>query len=151
MNVLHLTSYTDYALRTLVYLGTQKGSSLARIKDISKVYNISINHMSKVVYELGQLGLIKTVRGKNGGIKLALNPEEINIGTVVRKTENFNIVECFDSNNNKCIISTACKLKYTLNEALQAYLSVLDKYTLADVVSNGGELLQIFSFHEQHS
>ncbi|WP_227938259.1 Rrf2 family transcriptional regulator [Alkalihalobacillus deserti] len=146
---MHLTSYTDYALRTLVYLGIRKDLPLARIKDISKNYNISNNHMSKVVYELGQLGLIKTVRGKNGGIKLALNPEDINIGTVVKKTENLNIVECFDPSNNLCIISSACKLKFTLNEALQAYLSVLDKYTLADVVSNGNELLEIFSFHEQ--
>jgi len=148
---MHLTSYTDYALRTLVYLGTRKDVPLAKIKDISNIYNISNNHISKVVYELGQLGLIKTVRGKNGGIKLALSPEEINIGTVVRKTENLNIVECFDPTHNMCIISSACKLKFSLNEALQAYLSVLDKYTLADVVSNGQELLEIYSTHEQHA
>jgi Rrf2 family nitric oxide-sensitive transcriptional repressor len=148
---MHLTSYTDYALRTLVYLGTRQGLALAKIKDIANVYNISNNHMSKVVYELGQLGLIHTIRGKNGGIKLALPPEEINIGAVVRKTENLHIVECFDRSNNTCIISSACKLKFVLNEALQAYLGVLDHYTLADVVSNSFDLLEIFNFHEQNA
>ncbi|GAE34394.1 Rrf2 family transcriptional regulator [Halalkalibacter akibai] len=148
---MHLTTYTDYALRTLVYLGIRKDLPLSKIKDISEVYNISNNHMGKVVYELGQLGLITTIRGKNGGIKLALNPEEINIGTVVRKTENMNIVECFDSKNNTCIISPACKLKFALNEALQAYLAVLDQYTLADVISNGTELLDLFKIHEKQA
>ncbi|MFC0472401.1 Rrf2 family transcriptional regulator [Halalkalibacter kiskunsagensis] len=148
---MHLTSYTDYALRTLVYLGTKQGLSLAKIKDIASVYNISNNHMSKVVYELGQLGLIKTTRGKNGGIQLAVAPEEINIGTVVRKTENLHIVECFDQSNNTCIISSACKLKFVLNEALQAYLRVLDDYTLADVISNHVDLLNIFNFQEQNA
>ncbi|GAE24979.1 nitrite-sensitive transcriptional repressor NsrR [Halalkalibacter wakoensis JCM 9140] len=145
---MHLTSYTDYALRTLIYLGSKKNSELARIKDIAMIYHISNNHMSKVVYELGQLGLIKTIRGKNGGIKLALNPKEINIGAVVRNTENMQIVECFDRKNNTCIITSACKLKFALNEALQAYLSVLDTYTLADVLTNQDELLEIFRFHE---
>ncbi|WP_332695036.1 Rrf2 family transcriptional regulator [Halalkalibacter lacteus] len=148
---MHLTSYTDYALRTLVYLGTRQGLALAKIKDIANIYNISNNHMSKVVYELGQLGLIKTIRGKNGGIKLALPPEEINIGEVVRKTENLHIVECFDRNNNTCIISSACKLKFILHEALQTYLGVLDNYTLADVVSNRFDLLEIFNFHEKNA
>ncbi|MDT8861600.1 Rrf2 family transcriptional regulator [Alkalihalobacillus sp. MEB130] len=148
---MHLTSYTDYSLRTLLYLGTKPDSELAKIKDIATIYNISTNHMSKVVYELGQLGLIKTIRGKNGGIKLALHPKDINIGAVVRKTENLHIVECFDRKNNTCIISSACRLKFALNEALQAYLSVLDRYTLADVMSNHGELLEIFTFHEQNA
>jgi Rrf2 family nitric oxide-sensitive transcriptional repressor len=141
---MHLTSYTDYSLRTLIYLGTRMDLPLARIKEISTLYNISNNHMSKVVYELGQLGLIKTVRGKNGGIKLAKKPEEINIGSVVRKTENMHIVECFDPINNKCIISSACKLKFALNKALQAYLAELDQYTLADVLTNQDELYELF-------
>ncbi|ARK30599.1 Rrf2 family transcriptional regulator [Halalkalibacter krulwichiae] len=147
---MHLTSYTDYALRTLIYLGTQKNdNTLARIKEISEIYKVSTNHMSKVVYELGQIGLISTVRGKNGGIKLAKDPADINIGAVVRKTENLHIVECFDKENNMCIISPACNLKFTLNKALQAYLSVLDQYTLADVISNSDELLDIFRSHDR--
>ncbi|KHF40002.1 Rrf2 family transcriptional regulator [Halalkalibacter okhensis] len=148
---MHLTSYTDYALRTLLYLSTRDTIELAKIKDIATIYNISNNHMSKVVYELGQLGLIKTIRGKNGGIKLALDPKDINIGAVVRKTENLHIVECFDRKNNTCIISSACKLKFALNEALQAYLSVLDQYTLADIITNKNDLLEIFTFHEQNA
>ncbi|MDP5272980.1 Rrf2 family transcriptional regulator [Chengkuizengella axinellae] len=141
---MRLTNYTDYTLRVLLYLAAKPEDQLSNIKEISEAYNISKNHLMKVVYELGLLKLIHTIRGRGGGIKLAAAPKEINIGWVVRQTENrTNIVECFDKENNTCVISPVCKLKMVLNEALDAFLNVLDQYTLEDLLNNEGELKKI--------
>lgn len=142
-----LTSYTDYALRVLIYLGADQieRDKLTTIKEISSFYNISFHHISKVVYDLGKLGLITTIRGRNGGIKLAKQPEQIHIGKLVRYTEQpIHLVECFDEENNTCKISPVCRLKGILNEALAAYFAVLDQYTLNDLIINK-ELLDSFS------
>lgn len=141
---MQLTIYTDYALRVLIYLGLQPEDRLSSIKEISNSYHISSNHLGKVVHELGKLGIIETVRGRNGGIKLAKAPVEINIGQVVRYTESpMTIVECFDEQKNSCKISPACRLKGILNEALNAYLSVLDSYTLQDLLINKDKLIEL--------
>lgn len=98
----------------------------------------------KVTYELGQLGYIETVRGRGGGIRLAVDPNEINIGKVVRHTEeDFQIVECFSNENNMCKISPACQLKNVLFEALNAYLNVLDQYTVGDFLLSKDELFKL--------
>jgi Rrf2 family nitric oxide-sensitive transcriptional repressor len=142
---MRLTNYTDYSLRVLIYLATKPKNELSNIKEIAEVYNISKNHLMKVTYELGKMKVIETIRGRNGGIRLAHSPEDINIGEIVRKTEeDFHIVECFDSNHNQCILSPVCSLKHVLNHALQAYLAVLDQYTLADLVKNQHSLLEYF-------
>lgn len=142
---MQLTAYTDYTLRVLIYLGMQSSGEKSNIKEISSFYNISNNHLSKVVYELGKLGLIETARGRNGGIRLAKEPVQINIGSIVRLTESpINMVECFDETRNTCRISPACKLKHVLNEALHSYLKVLDGYTLEDLLQNKEELKTLF-------
>ncbi|WP_078428222.1 Rrf2 family transcriptional regulator [Alkalihalobacterium alkalinitrilicum] len=133
---MQLTSYTDYSLRVLLYLGTQPENQLSSIKEISSAYGISNNHLSKIVFELGKLGLIETIRGRNGGIKLAKQPKSINIGAVVRQTEDLQIVECFNEEGNLCIISSGCRLKHVLNDAMKAFLKVLDSYTLEDILIN---------------
>ena len=131
-----LTSYSDYSLRVLIYLATQDSSKLANIKEISEVYNLSKNHLMKIVHNLGKLGYIETIRGRNGGFRLAKPPEEINVGELVRRTEeDFYIVECFKDHGN-CVISPVCSLKFVLNQALDAFLSVLDQYTIADFSEN---------------
>ncbi|MCF6410811.1 RrF2 family transcriptional regulator [Pseudalkalibacillus salsuginis] len=143
---MRLTRYTDYSLRVLIYLTAQEDGQLVNIKEIAEIYKISKNHLMKVIHELGKLGVIQTVRGRNGGFKLAKNPEDINIGELIRKTEeDFYLVECFDSSNNACIISPVCKLKGILNEAMQAYFNVLDQYTLADLTTNTDQLQKLFS------
>ncbi|MEB1809260.1 MAG: Rrf2 family transcriptional regulator [Bacillaceae bacterium] len=142
---MQLTTYTDYSLRVLLYLGTLTEDKLASIKEISSAYGISNNHLSKIVYELGKLGLIETIRGRNGGIKLAKSPNEINIGNVVRQTEDLEIVECFNADRNMCIISAGCRLKHALNEAMNAYLQVLDQYTLEDMLVNKDFLRSLLS------
>ena len=143
-DIVRLTVYTDYSLRTLLYLALRDADYLATIQEIADTYNISKNHLMKVTYELGKLGYIETIRGRGGGIRLAVDPSSITIGQVVRQTEDdFNIVECFNHEQNLCIISPACKLKHILYDAMQAYLNVLDQYTLADVAQNKDELLKL--------
>lgn len=128
-----------------MYAATLKDADLARIDEVSKVYGISSNHLMKSVHRLGKLGLISTVRGRNGGFRLAKDPEEINIGWVVRHTEeNWDIVECFHVEGGRCILNPGCRLKGILGKALQAYLSVLDTYTLLDIVENREELENLF-------
>jgi len=141
---MNLKKYTDYALRVLIYTAAKKDSELSSIKEISEIYNISSHHLGKIVFELNKLGLIETIRGRGGGIRLAKAPEDINIGMVVREMEDdFNILECFNRETNHCILSPACKLKHVLNDALKAFLMVLDQYTLADLVWNDDELRRL--------
>jgi len=124
-----------------MYIGVKEKSELSTILEISNAYGISKNHLMKVTYELGKLGLIETVRGRGGGIRLALLPEEINIGEVVRKTEDdFNLVECFNCTTNRCVITPVCKLRNVLHQALDAYITVLDQYTLQDLITNKEQL-----------
>lgn len=128
-----LTNYSDYALRILIYLGLKK-EKLSTITEISDCYRISRNHVVKIVHHLGQLGYLDTMRGKHGGIRLARAPEMINIGEVIRHTEStMDIVECF-SEQNTCVICDSCVLRSIIAEALAAFMTVLDGYTLADLM-----------------
>lgn len=142
--MMRLTMYTDFSLRVLIYLGTKEQDKLTTIQEISDAYNISKNHLMKVTFELGKAGFIQTVRGRGGGIRLADLPQNINVGTVVRKMEDdFHIVECFDREHNRCPISPVCGLRGVLGKALHAYLAVLDEYTLEDLLFNKEGLREI--------
>src|SRR5690554_327241 len=130
---MHITRYTDYSLRVLIYLAEQ-GDGLTTIQEIADCYEISKNHLMKVVHQLNKKGYIETVRGKKGGMRLHMAPQDINIGILVRETEqDLSIVECLSS-NTACKITPVCGLKQMFGKALKAFLEVLDKYTLADVV-----------------
>ncbi|KAA6453531.1 nitric oxide-sensing transcriptional repressor NsrR [Bacillus swezeyi] len=143
---MRLTNYTDYSLRVLIFLASKNSNELVNIKDIADTYSISKNHLMKVIYELGKLGYVETIRGRNGGIRLGKAPELINIGEVIRKTEDdFNLVECFNAEKNNCILSPTCGLKHVLNKALSAYLAVLDQYTLQDVIFNQDHIRKLLS------
>ena len=134
---MRLTYHTDYALRVLLYLAAYPDTELANIQDIADTYAISSNHLMKIVHKLGKLGYIETIRGRHGGMRLARKPADIHIGEVVRQTEeDFFLVECFDSEHNCCVITPVCNLRTALQEALNAFFCVLDKYTLADLTSN---------------
>ena len=148
---MRLTSYSDYSIRVLIYLATQNNDQLTNIKEISEIYHISKNHLMKIVYNLGKTGYIETVRGRNGGFRLAKAPADINMGEVVRITEeDFHLVECFNDHNN-CVISPVCSLKFILNNALDAFLQVLDQYTLADIIENKVMLKEYFqSVQNEH-
>ncbi len=134
---MRLTRYTDYALRTLIYLGLNELRQ-ATIAEISNAYGISENHLVKVVHHLGRLDLVTTSRGRGGGLRLALAPDQVNVGQVVRSMEDdLSLVECFASGN--CVITPTCHLRGVLGEALAAFLAVLDRYTLADLISPPGK------------
>ena len=143
---MRLTSFTDYTLRVLLYLGAQQDQQqLATIGDIAATYGISENHLMKVVHHLGRHGYIETTRGKGGGMRLAREPENINIGEVVRVSEeDLAVVECFQQGHQRCPIVPVCGLQTALDEALRAFLSVLDGKTLEDMLKPKDQLLALF-------
>lgn len=131
---MHLTVHTDYALRLLMLLAVRPGA-LHTIDSVAESYGVSRNHMSKVVLTLRRSGFVDCVRGRSGGLRLARPANSIRLGDVVRATEEgLNLVECFDSARNCCRITAACGLRHPLDEALDAFLAVLDRYTLDDLV-----------------
>lgn len=147
---IQLTTYTDYALRALLYVGSLPDGERTQVKDIASVYNISLNHLQKVIHDLGRKGVLHTIRGKHGGIALAHKPVDINIGKLVRELKDVQLVECFRDNNN-CLISNSCKLKEALAKAQHAFFQVLDQYSLADFLENKADLYALFKIagHEE--
>lgn len=131
---MRLTSFTDYTLRTLLHLGSNR-DRLVTIQEIADLHGISKNHLMKVVNELGRNGIIETVRGRNGGFRLNHEPKDINVGAVVRMAESdFYMAECFNPEGNPCGLVKACGLKGVLKDATAAYLAELDRHTLADLL-----------------
>jgi Rrf2 family nitric oxide-sensitive transcriptional repressor len=131
-----LTAFTDYSLRVLIYLAADTARR-ATIAEIAEAFSISESHLVKVVHFLGKRGWIETVRGKGGGLFLAMPPERINVGRVVRDTEGAALpAECFSEDGGQCVIDGICRLKGVLGEAVQAFYAVLDRYTLDDISRN---------------
>lgn len=129
---MQLSLHADFACRVLIYLATKQGPR-SSIEDIARAFKISENHLVKVVHRLGQLGFIETTRGRNGGIKLARDPELIAMGDVIRSMEpHFDVVECFSSSSS-CPISGICGLQPALWRARDAFLQTLDGVSLASV------------------
>jgi Rrf2 family nitric oxide-sensitive transcriptional repressor len=138
-----LTRYTDYAMRVLIHLGSSD-DRLSSIAEIARAYDISQNHLMKVVQDLGHAGFVETVRGRSGGIRLGRLPMDINLGELVRHTEaGFDLVDC-----SACMIAPACTLPRVLAEATRAFLGVLDRYTLADLLDRKLDLRRLFSFED---
>lgn len=136
---MRLTRYSDYAMRVLLYLGARP-DRLCPIAEVSGAYRISQNHLMKVVNDLVNAGYLASTRGRFGGIRLARPPEEINVGAVIRHTEDsFDLVDC-----GQCVIAQACGLTAALNEALAAFMAVLDGYSLADLLEKRGGLAELF-------
>lgn len=140
---MRMTMYTDFSLRILIYLAIRPTGQKATVPEIAESYGISKNHLMKVAQHLAKLGYIESTRGRGGGLRLLHEPSKINVGKVVRQMEDdFHIVECFDRERNTCPITPVCSLKHALGRALQAYLAVLDEYTLQDLANNPLELVQ---------
>ncbi|MDX1739213.1 MAG: Rrf2 family transcriptional regulator [Alphaproteobacteria bacterium] len=134
-----LTQFTDYAYRSLIYLAINPGQ-LVQIQDIADSYNLSKHHLTKVIQKLSYLGYVETVRGKGGGIRMAMPAEDINIGKVLRGMEGpVCVVECL-GDSSQCVIEPGCVLKPVLARATEAFIHVLDDYTLADLTKRPAEL-----------
>lgn len=131
---MHLTQQTDYALRILMYTASNP-STLVTISDIAEHYTLSKSYLMKVTMALVKQHYLASVRGKNGGLKLARAAELINIGAVVRDMEPMVFTECM-SNTNQCLLLPCCRLKSTLHRATQAFLHVLDHVSLADLLDS---------------
>lgn len=131
---MRLTSYTDYALRVLIYAGA--AGETVTISRISEAFDISKEHLRKVVHALSQLGYLNTTQGRNGGITLARLPETINIREVVEKLETGLLVECFDPVTNTCAIDGMCGLKHVLKRAQNSFMETLGQYHLSDFLKN---------------
>lgn len=141
---MRLTRYTDYAMRVLLYVGVQDDARLSPISEISRAYGISQNHLMKVVNDLVNAGYLESVRGRFGGIRLARPAAEINVGAVVRHTEEgFDLVDCAS-----CIIAPACGLTGALAEALAAFMKVLDGYSLADLLAKRANFAALFGIDQ---
>jgi Rrf2 family transcriptional regulator, nitric oxide-sensitive transcriptional repressor len=134
---MQLTRHSEYALRVLLYLGAQP-ERLCSTREISDAYGISKNHLVRVVQTLGEHGYLELLPGRGGGILLAKAPHLIRLGDVVRDAEpNMRLAECFDRRQNRCVLTPVCSLKPVLKEALNAFLSSLNVYTLADLLASG--------------
>ena len=140
---MQLTTHTDYALRLLIYLAVQQGSK-ATIQDAAVRFDISANHLAKVAQTLVQHNYIISHRGRGGGLELGQPAENTQIGKLVRQTENLQLLACF-GDHSACPIDPACSLKGALAKAQQAFLTVLDEYTLADLVKNKAQLQGLLS------
>jgi Rrf2 family nitric oxide-sensitive transcriptional repressor len=140
---MRLTRYTDYAMRVLLYLGAQPDRTCS-ISEISRAYGISQNHLMKVVHDLGKAGYVASVRGRSGGIRLGRPAEEINVGAVIRQTEeSFDLVDC-----GSCVIAPACGLTCALREAVAAFMAVLDGYTLANLLTKRADMMGLFDMSQ---
>lgn len=130
-----LTLFTDYSMRVLLHLGAHP-DRLCSIAEVAEAFDISQNHLMKVVNQLARKGYVETVRGRMGGIRLGQPPEEINVGALVRDTEEgFDLVDCAN-----CVIAPACGLTGVFAQALGAFLAVLDDYKLSDLLIQRSEL-----------
>lgn len=137
---MRLNVQTDYALRLLMHLAVNR-DALVTIAEAAERYRISRNHLMKVAYILGREGFVETVRGRSGGLRLAMPAQDICVGEVVRRMEaDFALVECFQDGRGECLITPACRLKGALHEAMAAFLTALDQYTIHNLVTRNPNL-----------
>jgi len=132
---MRLTKQTNYAIRMMMYCDSNDG--LSRVSDIAGFYNLSEQFLLKILQILTKAGFVESIRGRNGGIRLALPAEELGLGEIIRVTEdNFAMAECFEGGENVCPLVNSCGLNQALSEALNAFFKVLDGYTIADLTNN---------------
>lgn len=136
---MQISLFSDYALRTLIYLGLHPGRRVT-LQELARSYDISLDHLRKVVHRLAILGYIDSRRGRNGGLQLALPPRDILTGEVIRAMEPTE-VEPIDCKKRQCRILGPCRLQGALFRAVNRFYEELDQYTLADLIDNGDQLL----------
>ena len=131
---MYLSKFTDYSFRILMYLGNNP-DKLSTVDELSSIFGLSTHHVKKIVYKLSTNNYILSLKGRNGGIKLGMDPKDINLGKLLEITEdNLDILECFSIENNTCSLNNCCKLKPIINDALESFKLELSKYTLDDIL-----------------
>jgi len=142
---MHLTKFSDYSLRVLIYLATME-SEKTTAQAIADAYGISFHHVAKACQWLGRAGYIEAERGRGGGISLAKAAHDINIGKLIEATEaGSNVVECLKPAGGQCCISPACGLRLAIAEAEAAFMETLRKFTLESVISKRSALQQLLA------
>jgi Rrf2 family nitric oxide-sensitive transcriptional repressor len=140
---MRISLFTDYAFRVLMQAAA-RNPDLITIQDVAVGYGISRNHLMKVIHELSKSGFLETQRGRNGGFRLGKLAEDIRLGDIFRMGESESpLVECFSEASNACIVTPGCKLKFILADAEKAFIAVLDRYTLKDVMARPAEFLKL--------
>lgn len=140
---MRLTHFTDYSLRVLIHVAAH-GEGRVTIRDVARAFDISANHLTKVVHFLGKRGFLANVRGRGGGLALAVPASAINVAAVVREAEGAIVpADCFDAASGGCAIVSVCRLRGVLNDAVQAFYAVLAQYTLEDLVRERSALARI--------
>lgn len=140
---MQLLTYTDYALRVLLYVGTHAGRPVPA-SAIAEAYGISADHVAKAAKALTRHGLLRARRGLGGGVLLARPASEIRIGEVVRLFERGRgPVECFREDGAPCRIRPACRLRGALARAVEAFYRELDGFSLADLVEERPRLVRL--------
>ena len=141
---MQLTQFSDYSLRVVLYLAAQP-DRIVTVREVSDAYGISAHHLVKVTTRLIELGVVISVRGRNGGLRLGRPAHTIDVGALVRATEpHFNLVECFDPATNTCPIDGACRLKVLLRDAQEAFLRELDGHTVTELLSRAPTLMRLW-------
>ena len=131
---MYLSKFTDYSFRILMYLGNNP-DKLSTVDELSSILDLLTHHVKKIVYKLSKNNYILSLKGRNGGIKLGMDPKDINLGKLLEITEdNLDILECFSIENNTCSLNNCCKLKPIINDALESFKLELSKYTLDDIL-----------------
>lgn len=131
---MYLSKFTDYSFRILMYLGNNP-DKLSTVDELASILGLSTHHVKKIVYKLSKNNYILSLKGRNGGIKLGMDPKDINLGKLLEITEdNLDILECFSIENNTCSLNNCCKLKPIINDALESFKLKFSEYTLADIL-----------------
>ncbi len=144
---MQLSKFSDYGFRILIFAGTKR--DVCTTAEIAKAYQISQNHLVKIVHRLESLGLIATKKGKNGGFCLIEDPASIRLGGLLRVLEqNMDLVECFSRNDDHCRITESCRFKYILQRAMDEFIQYLDTYTLADLLLPSKPLQKILLYSQ---
>jgi Rrf2 family nitric oxide-sensitive transcriptional repressor len=144
---MELSRFSDYSLRVLIYAAARENQKVT-LSELAQAYRISHHHLVKIVHYLGKVGFLSNRRGRSGGIQLGKKPDEIRVGDVIRQTEtHFNLAECFNPVTDMCRISPTCRLKGVFHEARDAFLDVLDHYTIEDLVQNRSPILRLLSLN----
>lgn len=131
---MYLSKFTDYSFRALVYLAENR-EKLCTVEELAKKLEISEHHLKKIIHKLAKTDLIISMKGRTGGLKLGLDPRDINLGEVIKITEdNLNIAQCFNKKDCCPNIGSQCKVKGIMKDSLDAFLNEFSRYTLQDVL-----------------